>query len=97
MSKINGKSILYGVSVVVTLLTMIVGVVYGYGKMSEKQSGQEEKLTIVKNEGCLPSRLNRGSIRVIENQLKNIDNTLVDLNTQQTAGFKAVMEKLNKE
>lgn len=96
MAKRNGRLILSGVSIGAVLLGMIVGVVYGYGKMGQKQEGQKEKLQVVKTEGCLPSRLNRGSIGVIESQLKSIDGRLDTLNTQQQAGFQAVMEKLNE-
>lgn len=92
-----GKSVLYGLGIVVTLLGMIVGVVYGYGKMSQKQTGQEEKLKVVKAEGCLPARDNGRSIIAVEGELKSINGRLGTLKKEQTAGFKAVMEKLNEK
>lgn len=62
-----------------------------------KADGIETKQVELKEEGCLPARANDKAIGKIEIHLTNIDTRLDTLNTQQTAGFKAVMEKLNEK
>ena len=59
-----------------------------------KTDGVKENMGLLKEEGCLPARMNDKSIGKIEIRLESIDGRLNSIDKSQTAGFKAIMEKL---
>lgn len=65
--------------------------------MGHAAAGAKERLASLKAEGCLPARENDKSIVAIEGELKSINGRLDDINKEQTAGFEAVMKKLNEK
>jgi len=66
-------------------------------KVDTKTENLKTALDELKREGTLPARANVNSIGKIETRLESIDGHLKSLDTRQTAGFKAVMEKLEKK
>ena len=66
-------------------------------KVDIKTDNLKTALADLKDEGTLPARANVNSIGKIQTRLDSIDDHLKSLDTRQTAGFRAIMEKLEKE
>lgn len=94
------KLILIGLTVlgmVAAIITTFVWAQADIKAVDAKTENLETTLADLKDEGTLPARANTNSIGKIETRLDSIDDQLKSLDTQQAAGFKAIMEKLDKQ
>ena len=85
------------VMIIITLVFSLAGGVGNWFKQEAAVAGMTTKQAEIKAEGCLPARANGNSIGKVETRLESIDERLTSITTQQTAGFEAVMKKLDEK
>ncbi len=71
----------------ITVLGIIAVIIASFVWVQADVKAVDTKVTVIKEEGCLPSRDNNDSIIKIEGRLEIIQ-------VQQEAGFKEILERL---
>ena len=73
MAKNNGRKVTIAIiSLIITVVVIIAGVVYGYAKMEVEAFSHSEDIETLKDEGCLPARQGKTDIELIKKDIEHI-------------------------
>ena len=93
-AKNNGKAKWIGLLVTVMLIFgSIVGTWTVYGKDIGINKDDIKELEI---EGCKPAIVNKFDVAIAQKDIETIQQSLVDIRTEQTAGFDEILSRLPK-
>ncbi len=85
------------ISIILTVALTLATALGNWYRQEAAVDGMKAGQTVMKKEGCLPSRKNGNSIGKVETRLESIDNRLDSIDTRQTAGFNRIMKKLEEK